>query len=73
MLYICSCEQTTQHSLWTLIMNSTDRKNKIRISRRRKLKKQRDQLMLLNASKKTLDRLDKQGSLPKIVKQKLGR
>lgn len=54
-------------------MNSTDRKNKIRISRRRKLKKQRDQLMLLNASKKTLDRLDKQGSLPKIVKQKLGR
>jgi hypothetical protein len=54
-------------------MNSTDRKNKIRISRRRKLKKQRNQLMLLNASKKTLDRLDKQGSLPKIVKQKLGR
>lgn len=54
-------------------MNSTDRKNKIRISRRRKLRKRRDQLLLLNASKKTLDRLDREGSLPKIVKQKLGR
>ena len=54
-------------------MNNNDKKNKLRISRRRKLKKQRNQLMLLNASKKTLDRLDKQGSLPKIVKQKLGR
>ena len=49
-------------------MNSTDRKNKIRFSRRRKLKKQRDQLLLLNASKKTLNRLDGQGSLPTIVK-----
>lgn len=54
-------------------MNSTDRKNKIRISRRRKLRKRRDQLQLLNASKKTLDRLEKEGSLPKIVKQKLSR
>jgi len=54
-------------------MNSTDKKNKLRVSRRRKLRKRRDQLLLLNASKKTLDRLDKEGSLPKIVKQKLGR
>jgi hypothetical protein len=54
-------------------MNSTDRKNKLKVSRRRKLKKQKLQLELLNASKKTLDRLDRQGSLPKIVKQKLGR
>ncbi len=54
-------------------MNSTDKKNKLRVSRRRKLRKRRDQLLLLNASKKTLDRLDEKGSLPKIVKQKLGR
>lgn len=54
-------------------MNNTDRKNKLRISRRRKLRKRRDQLLLLNASKKTLDRLDREGCLPKIVKEKLGR
>ena len=54
-------------------MNSTDKKNKLRISRRRKLRKRRDQLLLLNASKKTLDRLAYEGSLPKIVKEKLGR
>lgn len=54
-------------------MNSTDKKNKIRISRRRKLRKRRDQLLLLEASKKTLDRLQYEGSLPKIVKEKLGR
>lgn len=54
-------------------MNSTNRKNKLRISRRRKLRKRRDQLLLLNASKKTLDRLDREGCLPKIVKEKLGR
>lgn len=54
-------------------MNSTDKKNKLRISRRRKLRKRRDQLLLLNASKKTLDRLEREGCLPKIVKQKLGK
>lgn len=54
-------------------MNSTDKKNKLRISRRRKLRKRRDQLLLLNASKKTLDRIEREGCLPKIVKQKLGR
>lgn len=54
-------------------MNSTDKKNKIRVSRRRKLRKRRDQLLLLNATKKTLDRLDREGCLPKIVKEKLGR
>lgn len=54
-------------------MNSTDKKNKIRVSRRRKLRKRRDQLLLLNATKKTLDRLEREGSLPKIVKEKLGR
>lgn len=54
-------------------MNSTDKKNKIRVSRRRKLRKRRDQLLLLNATKKTLDRLDHEGCLPKIVKEKLGR
>lgn len=54
-------------------MNSTDKKNKIRVSRRRKLRKSRDQLLLLNATKKTLDRLEREGSLPKIVKEKLGR
>lgn len=54
-------------------MNSTDKKNKIRVSRRRKLRKHRDQLLLLNATKKTLDRLEREGCLPKIVKEKLGR
>ena len=54
-------------------MNNTDKRNKLRMSRRRKLRKRRDQLRLLNASKKTLDRLDRDGCLPKIVKEKLGR
>ena len=54
-------------------MNNTDKRNKLRMSRRRKLRKRRDQLLLLNASKKTLDRLDRDGCIPKIVKEKLGR
>ena len=54
-------------------MNNTDKRNKLRMSRRRKLRKRRDQLLLLNASKKTLDRLYRDGCLPKIVKEKLGR
>ena len=54
-------------------MNNTDKRNKLRMSRRRKLRKRRDQLLLLNASKKTLDQLERDGCLPKIVKEKLGR
>jgi hypothetical protein len=54
-------------------MNNNDKKTKLRMSRRRKLRKRRDQLLLLNASKKTLDCLERDGCLPKIVKEKLGR
>jgi DNA-binding XRE family transcriptional regulator len=54
-------------------MNNNDKKTKLRMSRRRKLRKRRDQLLLLNASKKTLDQLERDGCLPKIVKEKLGR
>ena len=53
-------------------MNNNDKKTKLRMSRRRKLRKRRDQLLLLNASKKTLDQLERDGCLPKIVKEKLG-
>jgi DNA-binding XRE family transcriptional regulator len=54
-------------------MNNNDKKTKLRMSRRRKLRKRRDQLLLLNASKKTLDQLERDGCLPKIVKEKLRR
>jgi DNA-binding XRE family transcriptional regulator len=54
-------------------MNNNDKKTKLRMSRRRKLRKRRDQLLLLNASNKTLDQLERDGCLPKIVKEKLGR
>lgn len=51
-------------------MNSSARKLKIKRSRRIKLRKKKAQLQLLNAKKKTLELLEKNGRLPKIIKQR---
>lgn len=49
-------------------MNSNARKLKLKRSRRNKIRKKSAQLELLNAKKKTLEFLDREGKLPKIVK-----
>lgn len=49
-------------------MNSNARKLKLKRSRRNKIRKKSAQLEILNAKKKTLDLLDREGKLPKIVK-----
>lgn len=49
-------------------MNSNGRKLKLKRSRRNKIRKKSAQLELLNAKKKTLEFLDREGKLPKIVK-----
>jgi len=50
-------------------MNSNGRKMKLKKSHRMKLKKTKMQLQLLNAKKKTLELLDRDGKLPLIVKK----
>lgn len=49
-------------------MNSNARKLKLKRSRRNKIRKKSAQLELVNAKKKTLEFLDREGKLPKIVK-----
>lgn len=49
-------------------MNSNGRKLKLKRSRRSKIRKKSAQLQLLNAKKKTLEILDREGKLPKIIK-----